>query len=329
MPLNEPTAFSALTVGGVPVFGPGGMLPFTGNYWFVQENSTLGAGVAGGLGSANQPFNTLAQALTACGGGGNNDVIFLTGTVHVSATVAWNLNNTHLIGLCNGIKNGKRARISVTGAAPFSYLSNVTGSGCLFSNFQTFYGFPTTGATTPVNWLDTGGRNMYDTVEFLGFGDSTVTTGTANQTGARAFVLNTSTGETTWRNCVFGVDTIVRNATNYTLEIAGGAPRCTLEDCDFIADLGSAGSAAAHVLIDAQGIDRELIFKRCQFRSFTGGTAMAQVFKVTTGQVGGGVLLDKCIAFGPTALETTPSNAIYNNMVQATASGAGGIAVVN
>ena len=29
-------------------------------------------------------------------------------------------------------------------------------------------------------------------------------------------------GETTFRDCVFGVDTTVRNATNYTVEIAGG-----------------------------------------------------------------------------------------------------------
>ena len=46
----------------------------------------------------------------------------------------------------------------------------------------------------------TGGRNSYNNVEFLGFGDATVTTGTANQTGARAFKFNNSTGESTFRD---------------------------------------------------------------------------------------------------------------------------------
>ena len=38
----------------------------------------------------------------------------------------------------------------------------------------------------------------------MGFGDTTTTTGTANLTGARAFVFNNSVGETTFERCVFG-----------------------------------------------------------------------------------------------------------------------------
>lgn len=316
---NFPNGITSL---GIPTFGTSMIPPFTGNYFFVQEVTT--AGVAAGAGTAQQPFNTIQQALAECVSG-NNDVIFLTGTVHVTAAIAWSLNNTHLVGLCDPLRRGKRARISSSGATPFSNLFNVSGNGCYFTNFGTFYGFPTTGATSPVAWLDTGGRNCYDNVEFLGFGDATVTTGTANQLTARAFVLNTSTGETTFRGCVFGADTLQRGATNYTVEIAGGAPRVSFFDCDFESDLAAGGASGSHVLIGSAGIDRYCKFQNCTFISDTlsGGTAMAQAFNVSA-SAGGVVMLDFCTSFGVTAWETTPSNSVFNNMIIPTAGGTGG-----
>lgn len=318
---NFPGGITSL---GIPTFGTGFLPPYTGNYWFVQE--LYGSGVNGGVGTAQSPFGTLQQALNAAAPN-NNDVIFLTGTVHVTASLVWP-SLTHLIGVCSPLKRGKRARISVTGSTPFGPLVSVTGSGCHFQNFGTFFGFPTTGATSPICWQDTGGRNTYNLVEFLGFGDPTASTGTANQTGARAFKFNTSTGETTFRSCVFGVDTEQRNATNYTVEIAGGAPRITFEDCDFESDLGSSGTAASHLLIGAAGIDRYLILNRCHFLSATksSGSTMAQAFNVSA-SAGGLVLMDQCEAVGITAWETSPSGSVFTNMSAVSAPG-GGIALV-
>ena len=317
---NYPNGITSL---GIPTFGTGFMPPFTGNYFFVQENASIGAGVPGGAGTAQKPFNTIQQALAECDSG-NNDVIFLTGTVHVSAaqgSINWNLNNTHLVGICSPMKRGKRARISVTGSTGFNQLVNVTANGCMFGNFGTFYGFPNT-AGALVAWEDDGGRNTYDNVEFLGFGDATPATGTANLTGARAFKMNTSTGESTFKNCVFGVDTTQRNATNYTVEIAGGAPRLTFENCDFESDLGSSGGASSHLLIGSLGIDRYLNMVGCRFLSSTlsGGTAMAQALNINA-SAGGVVLLDQCTTFGITAIETSSSGSMFMNM---TAPGAGG-----
>lgn len=305
-----PTALSALTVAGVNTIGTGGMPPFAGQQFYVNE--TLGSD--GFTGTANSPFATLGQALTKCNAG-NNDCVFFTGTIHLTAPLVWNKNQVHLIGLCDPLRRGKRARISVSGTTPFTYLVDVSASGCWFANFGTFYGFTTVAATTPVCWHDTGGRNCYDNVEFLGFGDATVSTGTANQTTARAFVLNTNTGETTWRNCVFGVDTAVRNAANHTVELAGGAPRLTFENCDFEADLGASGGASSHVLVGASGIDRYCKFTQCRFMNSTlsGATAMAQAFNVN-GSAGGVVLLDYCTSFGITAWETSASNCTFSNM---------------
>lgn len=318
---NFPNGITSL---GIPTFGTGMLPPFTGKYFFVQETTT--AGVTAGSGTAQQPFNTIESALAQCVAG-RNDVIFVTGTIHTTAAIAWSKNNVHLAGLCAPLKRGKRARFSSSGSTPFSYLFDVTANGCYFTNFGTFYGFPTVGSTAPVCWRDTGGRNNYANVEFLGFGDGTVSTGTANQTTARAFAMNTSTGESTFRSCVFGVDTIVRNAANHTVEIAGGAPRITFDDCDFEADLGASGAGSSHLLIGASGIDRYLNMTNCRLMNSigSGATAMTQALNVSA-SAGGIVLLKDTTGYGFTNWETSASGRVYNNM-PAPASTDAGIAI--
>lgn len=308
---NFPNGVSSF---GVPILGSGALPPFTGNYWFVQETQTPGA--IAGEGQVGSPFNTLGQALAAATNN-NNDVIFITGTVHLTAPLAWNLSNTHLIGLSNGIKQGKRARISpLGGTAAFGPLVNVTGSGCLFSNFGTFFGFPITGATSPIGWQDTGGRNCYNGVEFLGFGDATVTTGTANQTGARAFKFNTNVGESTFADCVFGVDTVQRGAVNYTLEIAGAAPRMTFERCRFVADLAAGGAGGSHILIGSGGIDRACYFEDCDFMvdTLSGSTAMTQVANISPSAGGVVMLTGRTNFFGATHWETSASGSLFGTV---------------
>ena len=256
-------------------------------------------------------------------------MVFLTGTVHQTATLAWAKNNVHLVGLCAPIKRGKRARISVSGATPFEPLVSVTGNGCMFANFATFYGFSTTATNNTICWQDTGGRSCYNLVEFMGFGDATVSTGTANVTGARAMVFNTNTGESTWRDCVFGVDTVQRGAVNYTLEIAGAAPRLHFYGCDFESDIASGGTAGSHVLIGALGIDRYCKFTNCVFMDATssGASAMAQVFNVNASP-GGFILLNGSQIKGPTAWQGTPNGTIFLDMPVVSQSG-GGYMLVN
>lgn len=316
------TNLSQLTLDTGPVL-PGAFL-YTGNWYFVNETT----GSDGNDGTAQFPFKTLTQA-QAKATANQNDVVVFQGTIHVTSSVLWAKNQVHLIGMCCPLTIGKRARISVTGTTAFNNLVNVTASGCHFANFGTFYGFnDTLSVGAFVCWLDTGGRNAYDSVEFDGFGDGTASTGTANLTGARAFKLNTSTGECTFRNCYFGVDTVVRNAINYTLEIAGGAPRVIFENCTFSADLGSSGAAACHLLVGSSGIDREVTFNRCRFFDTTksGGTTMTQAFNVSA-SAGGTIFMDQCTIIGITKPETTASNSIFinNSAVSATA----GIAINN
>jgi hypothetical protein len=317
---NFPNGITSL---GIPTFGTGSLPPFTGNYWFVEENPAVGIGNPGGKGSASQPFNTLDQALAAATPN-NNDVIFLTGTVHRTAALGsllWDLNNTHLIGICAPQRRGKRARISVSGSTGFNQLVKVTGTGCMFANFGTFYGFPSTSSAL-VCWEDDGGENYYGGVEFLGFGDGTVTTGTSNLTGARALKLNSNIGQNTFAGCVFGVDTIQRGAVNYTVEIAGGSPRNTFQDCDFESDLASGGAGGSHFLIGSAGIDRYLSIKGSRLFSSTlsGGTAMTQGVNVS-GSAGGVVLLDGVATFGITNVETSPSGSVFTSNASPNAAG--------
>ena len=115
---------------------------FTGNTWYVNETT----GSDSNNGSRYAPFATLTAAQSAAVAS-NGDVVFLEGTVHVTATVVWAKNGVALVGL-NSPSNNDRAGISATGATAFSPLVNVTGQGCQFTNIGTFHG-GFTGAATP------------------------------------------------------------------------------------------------------------------------------------------------------------------------------------
>lgn len=303
--------------------------PGSGPTYFVDE--TVGSDAIGNNGqNPNSPLKTLDQALvleaaalTAKGlsSVGRNAVVAFWGTQHRTSSLAWNLPATHLFGLGGTQRRGKRARISITGSAGFNNLVSVTAQGCQFQNFGTFYGWPNTSAAL-ICWSDTAGHSTYNNVEFMGFGDGTVTTGSANLTGSRAFKFSSSTGESSWYNCVFGVDTEQRNAANFTLEIAGGAPRLTFENCDFESFLGSSGTGSSHLLIGAAGIDRYCNFKSCRFISDVDstGSTMAQAFNIS-GSAGGTVLFDQCTSNGATALQTSPTTNAVMNMTLATTGG--------
>src|SRR6185312_16751781 len=118
------TNLSSLQVAGVPTMGTGGLLPFTGRYFFVDA----ARGSDGNTGQADNPFATLGQAYASCTAG-HNDVVFLIGTASLTGSLTWAKNNTHLIGLCAPVRNGKTSLITSSGTTPFSYLVNVTATG--------------------------------------------------------------------------------------------------------------------------------------------------------------------------------------------------------
>lgn len=292
---------------GLPLMGLSDILPFQGNTFFVDETN----GNDGNDGGPYTPLATLSQAHSLCTAE-HNDVVLFTGTIHQSSTLTWSKNKTHLIGLCAEMRRGKRSRISVTGSTAFTPLVNVTAQGCIIRNVGTFYGF-NSASNNAICWTDSGGRNYYDRVEFLGFGDGTASTGTANKTGSRAMLITGSTGENTFERCVWGMDTVTRNAANFTLEFAAGTPRNHFIDCDFEALLGASGTGSSHIYGAAAAcIDRYQTFTNCRFHNCvkSTGSAMAQLVNLAA-SAGGYILLDRCTTVGATAIETAPTNQVF------------------
>lgn len=297
---------------GMPMFGIAGMPPFTGNYFWVDEAN----GRDGNTGGPQDPLKTISQALSYCTAG-NNDVVFVSpgnspGTgVHTTSTIAWNKNNTHLVGLSDPLKRGKRARISATGTTAFSPLLNVTGTGCWIKDVQLFTGFATDAQAHSYCVAEAGGRNCYDNVEILGFGAA----GTAGNTGARAILISETTahGENTFRDCVFGVDTISRGVANYTIEFGNGSARNRFIRCDFEMYCGAAATAAHILQAATTSVDRFQYFDDCTFTNAvkSAATTASQFAVITAG--GGGYIMKDCMWVGATAWETSISNSFFWN----------------
>ena len=284
---------------GMPLYGISGTPPFTGNCFWVNES----AGSDGNTGGPQDPLATLTQALTFCTDG-NNDVVYLTGTVHVTATVAWSKSKTHLIGLAPNLQTNARARISTTGTTVFTPLVNVTGSECIFTNIGSFHGF--SNATTQICWADSGGRNSYN---YCFFGGMANATGAAAQTGSRSLTITTA-GENTFTNCQIGLDTVTRSAANASLELLGDTPRNTFRNC--VLPMLSNSASAVFVTVGASGMDRWALFDNCSFINCVESTGTTLSAAITANaSAGGAILLNSPISLGSTAIATT--GPVYGN----------------
>ena len=286
---------------GTPIWGVSGCpLPFTGNYFWVDETN----GSDGNTGGPSDPFKTLTQALAGCTSG-NSDVIFMVGSVHVTTTVAWNLNKTHLIGLSPPSQNS-RARIAIadtTLTTLVSPLVNVTGAGCYFQNIEVFHG-NAQATTGEVSWAEAGGQNYYKNCNFIQTGN------TINCSLAASRALTIAKDENLFEDCTIGGDTSVRatNA-NATLEFLTGAARTIFKRCVFQSWVTDASDV--QVLIQAGGMDRYAIFEQCTFHNF--GTAMTVAITNSGGSPGGNVVLNNCIVIGATAIATS-GNVFVNQL---------------
>lgn len=274
-----------------------------GNAYFVNETT----GSDSNNGSRSAPFATLGKALSTATAN-HGDVIYLEGTVHLTATLDWNKNGVSLVGTLAPSDND-RARISQTGSTVFSPLVNVTGVGCSFINIGTFHGF--NDASTQICWAEAGGRNFYNNVQFLGMGDATA----AAQAGSRSLTVGGS-GENLFVGCTIGLDTVTRatNA-NSSLEFISGTARNTFRGCTFQALVSDASDT--HVLVASGGMDRYALFDDCTFINCVDSTATAMNAAISNagGSPGGSILLNNCISLGATAIATT--GAVYVNQISA------------
>lgn len=272
----------------------------TGNTWFVNA-ATGNDNNAGNIPAA--PFATLTAALAAAVAN-NSDVIYLNGTVHLTATLAWNKNGVSLVGMQSPSGN-PRGRISSTGATAFSPLVNVTGIGCSFVNIGTFHGGFTGATGSQVCWAEAGGRNFYQNVAFQGGGDAT----TAALAGMRSLTI--ASDENEFVDCRIGLDTIVRATNvNASLELLAnpvsgqGAARNVLRTCVFQSLVSATGDL--HVLVGASAMDRFCLFDRCAFVNAIQSTGSTMAVAITANASAGGlILLQDCTSVGATVYATT------------------------
>ena len=316
---NFPNGITSL---GVPTFGAGGLLPFTGNYWWVNETT----GSDGNTGNDPAfPLKTLAQAQSNATAT-NNDVVFVTGSIHVTKTLVWAKNWVHLIGLA-APNNNPRARISTQTVAngltqtQFSALHpqvSVTASGCIFANLENFYGGDgtLTPPTAAVAWADTGGRNYYYNVRFAGGGDALM----AALAGMRSLTLGPG-DESVLEKCIIGLDTVQRaTAVNASLELLSGTARNVFRACTF--EMNTSLATDLHVTVGASGMDRYALFDGCVFINAVDSTSTTiNAAIVANAAAGGSVVLNNPISLGATALATTGPVYVTGAVPTATTSG--------
>lgn len=307
--------------GGVPV-----PFSFTGNHWFVKPST----GSDGNSGKTiGRPFKTLAKAL-ASATANNNDVVYLISesntasatTDYQSATLDWNKDLVHLIGVGAPSMVSQRARIAqLSTATGLTSLMTVSADGCVIKNISIFHGVDD--ATSLIACKVTGTRNYFENVHFAGIGHATM-----SAAGCASLSLDGG-AENVFKNCVIGVDTVDTDADGVNLLCDTAATRNMFDDCLFQLYITAAG--ACHVKIaDATAIDRWLWFRNCQFMSESTNKAvdMTEVFNVPAGISQGKIVLQNCSAMddgGAPVWTAGVEGIIWADMVAPAASAAGGL----
>jgi len=163
----------------------------------------------------------------------------------------------------------------------------------------------------------TGNRNCFIGCHFYGMGHATAA---ANASGYD--VLLDGAEETTFINCTFGSDTIIRAAANGNLLLDGGVWRARFYNCEFYSYSATAGKGAVKSA-DATAFSGIQLFKDCVFLNWNpnGIAAIDDVFIGTDATSG-----DCVVIGGGSAGYTGWGAATYIGLPTFAASGAGGIA---
>lgn len=261
-----------------PGSGPGG-LGATGN----DNNSGL---------SPDQAFATLAAALAHCVAG-QNDVVLLCAqgntaaytTDYQSATLNWNKDLVHLIGVNDGPQLGQRSRIALISTyATASNLFTLSANGCLIQGIEFYSGVASALPTGGVQV--TGQRSRFSNCQISGMGNS------ANDiAGAYSLYLNAAQ-ENLFENCYIGLDTVTLGAAaNSQVRCASAATRNKFRNCRF-ATFTNHATNNNFLRAPTGSLDRWLEFEDCQFVNPIDSTStlLTQAFIVAS-DAGGSVLL--------------------------------------
>lgn len=284
----------------------GSGLPTLGKRFFVDPY-TGNDGGRDGL-SPTKAFKTLSKALSKCTAG-RNDVVFLISrsntagntTDYQTATLAWDKDMTHLIGINSGSLWSQRSRVAfISTYATASNLITVSANGCLISGVEFYAGVNN---ANPTGCLKvTGQRNVFKNCHIAGMGHATMDI-------AGAYSLKIDAGqENLFEDCTIGQDTVTLGAAvNAVMYFATGATRNYFRKCRFL--LYTNHATNCNFLRAAAGsMDRYQWFEDCDFVNAidSGSTGLTQAFVVAAGgSPAGGVLLKRCSLQGGTDWNST------------------------
>lgn len=259
LPFGIDVTRGALQVQG-PIHAQGGMVGFPGIGKVYYADAANGSDNNSGR-TPQKAVQTLAQGyslLTA----GQNDVLVLLGgasTFTISDQLEWAKSYTHIVGICAPTPNA-RARISSSGnSTSTNGLLLVSADGCSFSNFRIYQ----SSATAACHALEiTGDRNYFYNVTIQGQVNTT-----AAQGASSSLKLN-GAEEFRFERCIIGTLTGAARTAGALLYLDGSCGKGDFINCDF----QSASETAALELIayvDANAVDRGIIFRDCLFYNFS------------------------------------------------------------
>jgi len=250
--------------------------------------------------SPRKAFKTYAKALSAMTAG-KNDVLWVFAesnsasatTDYQSATLDWNKDLCHIIGVNAGGPVSQRARMAfISTYVTASNLFTLSANGCLIANVHFYAGVADAHPTGCVKV--TGQRNKFLNCHIAGIGDDL-----NDIAGAYSLKLD-GAAECIFDDCTIGLDTIARGtAANSGVLVDTEATRNEFRNCRFIAQVEHATNHVHVRLADATSIDRYLLFKDCLFYYMSPNYAVGAtgVMKLTAALTKGYIIVQRCMAF--------------------------------
>jgi hypothetical protein len=190
-------------------------------------------------------WKTLAKALSEATAN-QNDVVLLYAesntaantTDYQAATLDWNKDGVHLIGINAGVNVSPRSRVAFTSAYnTASNLFTLSADGCYIANIEFYAGVAGTNPTGCMNV--TGERNRIENCHIAGIGHD-------NNDIANAYSLRVAGSENLFKSCTIGLDTISHQ---FLKRASSASDRFTVfRNCMFINAIQSTGVSMLEAL---------------------------------------------------------------------------------
>ena len=274
-----------------------------GRSFFVNPGKDSDGNALGSDGNTgtrpDRPLATLAEALSLATAG-QNDVIYMfaasntagSTTDYQSATLNWNKDMVHLIGVNASPFIGQRSRVAFLSTYnTASNLFTLSASGCLIANIEFYAGVVGTNPTGCM--VITGQRNHLVKCQISGIGN------TYNDIAGAYSLKFDGAAENLLEDCYIGLDTVTRSAQiNAEIYAVNAAVRNMLVNCQ-IATYAGHQTNPAFLRIGVAGIDRWLKFKNCLFFNpiNSAATILTQACVINAAP-GGTVILENSSLYG-------------------------------